>query len=156
MWKDNLCSVIKVFNLFELLYFKASRITKLLLLVKEKEVSDIDSLNFGRYIPLKLLGKGAMGRVYLANDPVLQRPVAVKIIAIEDQIDTQIRDTYLERFSLEARASAKLRHPSIVTVYDAGEQDGFPWIAFEYIEGESLEELLKEKKKLINLKQKRS
>lgn len=122
--------------------------------MKEKEVFEIEGLTFGRYIPLRLLGKGAMGRVYLANDPVLQRPVAIKIIAVEEHIDPQTRDTYLERFSLEARASAKLRHPSIVTVYDAGEQDGFPWIAFEYIEGESLEELLKRDKQIDNFKAK--
>ena len=111
-------------------------------------MSDVDGMTFGRYISVRLLGKGAMGRVYLATDPVLQRPVAVKVIAIEENIDSQTRSSFLERFNLEARASARLGHPSIVTVYDAGEQGGFPWIAFEYIEGESLEDLLQREKRL--------
>ncbi len=114
------------------------------------KVSDNEWHTFGRYIPVKLLGKGAMGRVYLANDPVLQRSVAVKVISIENNLDEVTRDSYLERFSLEARASAKLKHSSIVTVYDAGEQDGTPWIAFEYVEGESLEDLLIREKQLSN------
>jgi serine/threonine protein kinase len=103
------------------------------------------SLKFGRYIVQKVLGEGAMGRVYLAQDPVLQRLVAVKVIIVE-KCDFKTRDEYLKRFRIEATASAKLNHQSIVTVYDAGEQDGFPWIAFEYVEGEGLEELLKVKK----------
>lgn len=105
-------------------------------------MSDTDRMTFGRYVSVKLLGKGAMGRVYLATDPVLQRLVAVKVISIEENLDDQTRTSFLERFNLEARASARLGHPSIVTVYDAGEQGGFPWIAFEFIEGESLEDLL--------------
>jgi hypothetical protein len=117
-------------------------------------VSDIDVVTFGRYVSVKLLGKGAMGRVYLATDPVLQRPVAVKVIAIEENLDDQTRSSFLERFNLEARASARLGHPSIVTVYDAGEQGGFPWIAFEFIEGESLEDLLLRENQLSNIQMK--
>jgi serine/threonine protein kinase len=117
-------------------------------------VADIDVMTFGRYVSVKLLGKGAMGRVYLATDPVLQRPVAVKVIAIEENLDDQTRTSFLERFNLEARASARLGHPSIVTVYDAGEQGGFPWIAFEFIEGESLEDLLLRENQLSNIQMK--
>jgi serine/threonine protein kinase len=117
-------------------------------------VADIDVMTFGRYVSVKLLGKGAMGRVYLATDPVLQRPVAVKVIAIEENLDEQTRTSFLERFNLEARASARLGHPSIVTVYDAGEQGGFPWIAFEFIEGESLEDLLLRENQLSNIQMK--
>lgn len=84
-----------------------------------------------------------MGRVYLAEDPMLDRLVAIKVIAIEKQPNQKTRDEYLQRFNLEARASAKLSHPSIVTIFDAGEQDGLPWIAFEYIDGDQLEERLK-------------
>lgn len=106
-----------------------------------------ESLKFGRYIVQKVLGEGAMGRVYLAKDPVLQRSVAVKVIIVE-KCDFKTRDEYLKRFRIEAMASAKLNHQSIVAIYDAGEQNGFPWIAFEYVEGESLEEFLKVKKSL--------
>jgi serine/threonine protein kinase len=108
-----------------------------------------DDMRFGRYVPLKLIGKGAMGRVYLSLDPVLQRSVAVKVISLDDKIDSENHKSFIDRFTLEARASAQLHHQSIVTVFDAGEQNGFPWIAFEFVDGESLEELL-QREKLID------
>jgi serine/threonine protein kinase len=74
-----------------------------------------------------------MGRVYLAEDPVLQRSLAVKVIAVEKHLDDTIRKEYLKRFIVEARLSAKLNHPSIVTVHDAGEEHGLPWIAFDMV-----------------------
>lgn len=83
-----------------------------------------------------------MGKVYLAHDPVLDRKVALKVIAVDPGLDKNTRDDYFKRFSYEAKASAKLNHPSIVTVYDAGESNGLPWIAFQFIEGETLEKLL--------------
>jgi serine/threonine protein kinase len=103
---------------------------------------------FGRYEVIKILGEGAMGRVFLAEDPVLQRPVAIKVIALEKQINDEIRAEYLQRFAHEARASARLNHQSIVAAYDAGQQDGVPWIAFEYIKGEPLDQILLKEKKL--------
>lgn len=103
---------------------------------------------YGRYKVNCLLGEGAMGRVYLAEDPVLDRQVAIKVIAVEKQSDGRSREEYLKRFNLEARASAKLSHPSIVTIFDAGDQNGLPWIAFEYVKGEQLEEILKKPKLL--------
>jgi serine/threonine protein kinase len=110
-----------------------------------------EDMRFGRYVPLKLIGKGAMGRVYLSLDPVLQRSVAVKVISLDDDIDSENHKSFIDRFTLEARASAQLNHQSIVTVFDAGEQNGFPWIAFEYVDGESLEDLLK-REQLIDTK----
>ncbi|MCX7727191.1 MAG: protein kinase [Chitinispirillaceae bacterium] len=101
-------------------------------------------LSFGRYKVKALLGEGAMGRVYLADDPVLDRQVAIKVIAIDKQPDKRTREEYLQRFNLEAKACAKLNHPSIVTIFDAGEENGIPWIAFEYVEGDSLDKLIKE------------
>jgi len=83
-----------------------------------------------------------MGKVYLAHDPVLDRKIALKVIAVDPGLDKNTRDDYFKRFSYEAKASAKLNHPSIVTVYDAGESNGLPWIAFQFIEGETLEKLL--------------
>lgn len=100
---------------------------------------------FGRYVVVKLLGKGAMGSVYLAQDPFLDRKIALKVISIDPQLDAQTRAEYLTRFVIEAKASAKLNHPSIVQVYDAGEQESMPWIAFQFIDGESLEDMLKRK-----------
>lgn len=101
-----------------------------------------------RYELIHLLGEGAMGRVYLAEDPVLRRQVAIKVIALERSVNETTRLEFLKRFAFEAQACAKLSHPSIVTVYDAGEQDGIPWIAFEYVEGEGLDHLLQKHKLL--------
>jgi len=102
-----------------------------------------ESLKFGRYVTSRCIGSGGMGKVYCAQDPVLQRTVAVKVIVLNTLLDDKVRQEYLNRFSLEARASAKLNHPSIVAVYDTGEEQGVPWIAFEFVEGERLDNLLK-------------
>jgi serine/threonine protein kinase len=97
---------------------------------------------FGRYTIVRKLGEGAMGKVFLAHDPSLERNVALKVISIDAMVDKATRDDYLRRFSFEAKASARLSHPSIVAVYDAGEENGVPWIAFEYVQGETLEDLI--------------
>src|SRR5262245_5636175 len=75
-----------------------------------------------------------MSTVYLANDEVLDRPVAVKLLhrEISEEADQ------LERFRREARAAARLSHPNLVSVIDAGEDEGRPYIVFEYIEGRTL------------------
>lgn len=104
--------------------------------------------SYGRYRIKRLLGEGGMGKVYLADDPLLDRQVAVKVISLGGNLDTSTRTEYLHRFSVEARASAKLSHQSIVTVYDAGEQDGVPWIAFEYVDGERLDLLVQREGRL--------
>jgi serine/threonine-protein kinase len=101
-----------------------------------------DFQKFGRYTVVKMLGEGAMGKVFLAHDPVLERNVALKVISIDAMVDKAVRHDYLRRFSFEAKASAKLNHPSIVAVYDAGEENGLPWIAFEFVQGETLESLI--------------
>jgi serine/threonine protein kinase len=110
---------------------------------------NMDSLKkFGRYTVVRLLGEGAMGKVYLADDPVLERKVALKVISMDSMQDTALREDFLKRFSFEAKASAKLTHPSIVAVYDAGEEAGFPWIAFEFVQGETLESCINRKGRL--------
>ncbi len=88
----------------------------------------------GRYRLESKLGSGGMSTVYLALDQVLDRPVAVKLLhrEISDQADQ------LERFRREARAAARLSHPNLVSVIDAGEDEGRPYIVFEYIEGRTL------------------
>lgn len=97
---------------------------------------------FGRYVVERLLGEGAMGKVYLARDPVLNRQVAIKVISVDHQVDDKARREYLSRFTLEARLSARLNHQSIVPVYDAGEEQGVPWIAFQYIDGVTLDRII--------------
>jgi len=105
-------------------------------------------LKFGRYVVLKLLGEGAMGKVFLAEDPVLRRQVAIKVISVDRRLDEKTRRDFLGRFSQEARLSAQLSHQSIVSVFDAGEENGVPWIAFQYVDGVALDAILKKNGKL--------
>ena len=88
----------------------------------------------GRYRLESKLGSGGMSTVYLALDEVLDRPVAVKLLhrEISEEADQ------LERFRREARSAARLSHPNLVGVIDAGEDDGRPYIVFEYIDGRTL------------------
>jgi serine/threonine-protein kinase len=90
----------------------------------------------GRYKLEAKLGSGGMSTVYLAKDSTLDRDVAVKVMHREmsEQADQ------LERFRQEARAVAKLSHPNVVAVIDAGEDGGHPYIVFEYVEGETLKQ----------------
>ena len=91
---------------------------------------------FDEYVLIRLLGQGSMGRVYLARDTVLDRPVAVKFIGnVAPDADDR------ERFLVEARAVARLQHPNVVTIYRVGELEGHPYIITEYIAGKSLSEL---------------
>ncbi|MBI1914693.1 MAG: protein kinase [Planctomycetes bacterium] len=89
---------------------------------------------FGRYQLQRELGKGGMGTVYLAHDPVLDIPVAIKLPHPE-----VVRDGHaLERFYREARAAARLQHPNVCRVYDVGFSDGRHYLAMAYIDGEPL------------------
>src|SRR4051812_15362408 len=90
----------------------------------------------GRYRLEAKLGSGGMSTVYLARDTTLDRQVAVKVMHREmsEQADQ------LQRFRQEARAVAKLSHPNVVAVIDAGEDGGHPYIVFEYVEGETLKQ----------------
>ena len=92
----------------------------------------------GRYEVERTLGGGGMAVVYLARDGELGRPVALKVLADNLADDTELRG----RFVREARLAARLSHPNVVRVYDAGEEDGRPYIVMECVEGESLAELL--------------
>ncbi len=95
----------------------------------------------GKYVIRGVLGKGAMGLVYRAYDPFLEREVALKTMM--EQIsagDTTAKD----RFYREAKAAAKLKHKHIVTIYDMGEEEGTPYIAMEIIEGTVLSALMKQ------------
>ena len=98
----------------------------------------------GRYKILGELGRGAMGIVYKAEDPNLDRVVALKTIVIE--ADAEGRKEYERRFFLEAKAAGKLNHPNIVTVYDFGEEDSVAYLAMELVEGTDLRERLKNSK----------
>jgi serine/threonine-protein kinase len=85
------------------------------------------------------VGSGGMSSVYRAFDPTLERLVAIKLMHRDISSDPD----QLERFRREARAVARLNHPHVVTVIDAGEDDGAPYIVFEYVEGETLKERIR-------------
>ena len=90
----------------------------------------------GRYRIMSELGRGAMGVVYKADDPNLDRTVALKTISLEK--DAEGRADYQKRFLLEAKAAGKLNHANIVTTYDFGEVDGLAFLAMELLEGTDL------------------
>jgi eukaryotic-like serine/threonine-protein kinase len=89
----------------------------------------------GRYQIVERLGQGGMGVVYRAYDPQIERTVAIKVIS------TQLVDQpeHRERFFREARAAGRLTHRNIITIFDLGEDQGQPYIAMEYVEGQSLD-----------------
>ncbi|MCX7893517.1 MAG: serine/threonine protein kinase [Burkholderiales bacterium] len=93
----------------------------------------------GRYEVLAEVGRGAMGVVYRARDPVLDRVVAVKTIIVP--ADAAERAEYEARFFQEAKAAGSLNHPAIVTVYDAGNAGDVAYIAMEYVDGTELRDL---------------
>src|SRR5256714_3587627 len=100
----------------------------------------------GRYEVISELGRGAMGVVYKALDPTIGRTVALKTMRVD--VHGLETEDVLRRFKNEARASGVLSHPNIVTIYDAGEQDGMVYIAMEYIEGTTLHSMLAERRVL--------
>ncbi len=89
----------------------------------------------GRYVIERRIGRGAMGAVYLAKDPRINRAVAVKAIPIEKEFeDEELKEARL-RFYREAESAGRLTHPNIITVFDAGEDKGLAYIAMEYVPG---------------------
>ncbi|HEX6177021.1 MAG TPA: serine/threonine-protein kinase, partial [Thermoanaerobaculia bacterium] len=101
-------------------------------------------MKLGRYEVVRELGKGAMGIVYLAKDPVIGRLVALKTIRPASNFDDDEVKEFQQRFIREAQAAGILNHPSIVTVFDIGQDDatGTNFIAMEYVEGYNLKEVL--------------
>src|SRR6202041_4159443 len=101
------------------------------------------SERFGRYEILAELGRGAMGVVYKARDPKINRWVAVKTISLAGQ-PPEDEQEYRERFHREAEAAGRLSHPGIVTIFDVGEEPETrsPYIVMEFVDGPSLEKLL--------------
>jgi len=102
----------------------------------------------GRYVIEKRIGRGAMGAVYLARDPRINRPVALKAIPIEKEFeDEELKEARL-RFYREAESAGRLAHPNIITVFDAGEDHGLAYIAMEYVPGIPLKQFTDPKKLL--------
>src|ERR1700741_2798586 len=96
----------------------------------------------GRYEIQSELGRGAMGVVYKAVDPVIGRTVAVKTLKLSEEGTGLTKPELLNRFQTEARAAGLLTHPNIVVIFDAGEEDGLCFITMELVEGKSMQGLL--------------
>ena len=103
----------------------------------------------GKYELIEVVGRGAMGEVYKAQDPLIGRLVALKTITA----GLSARADLLERFYQEARSAGALQHPNIVTVYELGKESDTPFIAMEFLEGESLERVI-ERRPVLTLAQK--
>ena len=103
-----------------------------------------NQVKLGRYEVVRELGKGAMGIVYLAKDPLIGRLVALKTIRPSAHADDEDTREFQQRFAREAQAAGNLNHPSIVTVHDIGQDEpsGVSFIAMEYVEGQNLKEVL--------------
>ncbi len=97
-------------------------------------------MKIGRYEILDEIGQGAMGTVYRARDPLIERTVAIKTVPItllqQEGADAE------SRFLREAQSAGRLSHPNIVTIYDVGEADGLAYIAMEYLHGRTLRDLM--------------
>ncbi|HVR28451.1 MAG TPA: TonB family protein [Thermoanaerobaculia bacterium] len=103
---------------------------------------------FGRYLVKGVIGKGAMGVIYLAEDPVIGRQVAIKVIQLQPGLSEKEIENLKTRFEREFRSAGTLSHPNIVTVHDVGSEGNAPFIAMEYVEGKTLEHLLNEQRPL--------
>jgi serine/threonine-protein kinase len=112
----------------------------------------VKSERFGRYEVLSELGRGAMGVVYKARDPKINRTVAIKTISMAGQPAEDERE-YRERFYREAEAAGRISHPGIVTIFDVGEETETrePYIVMEYVRGRSLDKLLTEEARKLRL-----
>ena len=94
-----------------------------------------------RYEIIKSIGEGGMANVYLAQDTVLERKVAIKVL----RGDLADNEKFIRRFQREAKSVSDLSHPNIVEVYDVGEEDGQHYIVMEYIDGKTLKQLLQKR-----------
>jgi serine/threonine protein kinase len=102
----------------------------------------VTAIKAGRYEILGELGRGGMGVVYRAKDPLIGRTVAVKTIRLSEEGTGMSHAQLVERFQTEARAAGLLTHPNIVVIYDVGESDGVYYITMELVNGKSLQSML--------------
>ena len=104
------------------------------------EGNGVEKPKLGRYEIEKELGKGAMGVVYLGKDPKISRIVAIKTMALAQEFEEDELEEVKERFFREAETAGRLNHPSIVTIFDAGEEHDLAYIAMEFLKGKDLAE----------------
>lgn len=97
----------------------------------------------GRYEVLKQLGKGAMGIVYLGQDPRINRTTAIKTVRFADDFEAEEAEKMKQAFFREAESAGTLSHPNIVTIYDAGEEQELAYIAMEFLDGDDMDKYIK-------------
>ncbi len=107
-----------------------------------------ETLKFGRYEAIGELGRGSMGVVYKARDPVIGRMVAIKSIPETFGLRDNKREEFIRRLRQEAMTAGRLQHPSIVTIHDVGETEIGPFIAMEYLDGVTLRDVISAGKQL--------
>src|SRR5262245_37294327 len=99
----------------------------------------------GKYRIVERIGRGGMGTVYKAHDPMLDRAVALKVISHDIGVTDELR----ARFFREAQACARLSHPNVITVYDMGEEDNHLFIVMELLEGDELKQIISQRRQLF-------
>ncbi len=102
----------------------------------------------GRYTILETIGRGAMGVVYKARDPLIGRTLAIKTVTLSGLLSEEQLAEFKARFFREAQAAGVLHHPNIVTIHDVGVENDVPFMAMEFVEGTSLSKRLKEEGRL--------
>ncbi len=107
-----------------------------------RDRKELDDVFLGRYRVVEVIGSGAMGTVFLARDPKLERDVALKTIRLDRQLDPERRQDLVHRLLKEAVTGARFSHPNIVVVYDVEDRPEAAFLAMEYVDGMSLESLL--------------
>ncbi len=100
--------------------------------------------SIGRYQVQGDIGYGAMGAVYKAFDPLIKRTLAIKTIRLDIPRSSPQYKSFIERFYHEARISGTLSHPNIVTLFDIGEEHAIPYLAMEFVEGDTISSLIEE------------
>ncbi len=107
-----------------------------------RDREELGEVFLGRYRVKEVIGSGAMGTVFLAHDPKLERDVAIKTIRLDRQLDPEKRQDLVRRLLKEAVMGARVSHPNIVAVYDIEDRPEAAFLAMEYVDGTSLEALL--------------
>jgi serine/threonine-protein kinase len=105
-------------------------------------MSTRDSIKFSRYEVIGEIGRGSMGVVYKARDPVIGRLVAIKSIPETFGLQSGKREEFINRLRQEATTAGRLQHPNIVTIFDVGETDQGPFIAMEFLDGVTLRDVI--------------
>jgi len=107
-------------------------------MIDDKSATEQMPQTIGRYQVKECIGYGAMGAVYKAFDPLIKRTLAIKTIRLDIPRQSPQYKNFIERFYHEARVSGTLSHPNIVTLFDIGEEGGLPYLAMEFVEGQTL------------------